>query len=304
MANLVLYRKYRPKSFNDVVGQRGNSLDLIEIDAASNRGIDEIRDLKENVRFAPATLKYKVYVIDEAHQLTKEASNALLKTLEEPPAHALFILATTEAHKMIPTILSRCQRFDFKKLRVAELVERMRRIAEAEEMAIAPDALSLIAAHSGGSFRDAESILDKVFSFRASSEQEITAQEVKELLGIGEIGLVADFADLILKKDAPGALAFISSNLQEGVDPQEFAKNIVQYLRQAMIIAINPDLTDALGMGFTKEEEARITAQARDFDIKELQNAIGQFAEAEQKMKYATIIQLPLELAALTACGV
>lgn len=366
MANLVLYRKYRPKSFDDVVGQeqtvailrnavltgflshaylfsgprgsgkttmarllakavncknpskgdpcnacgaceelgRGNSLDLIEIDAASNRGIDEIRDLKENVRFAPATLKYKVYVIDEAHQLTKEAANALLKTLEEPPAHALFILATTEAHKMIPTILSRCQRFDFKKLRSAELVERMSRLAKAEGARISKDALKLIASNAGGSFRDAEGILDKVFTFYSSSDKEITTENVKELLGIVEIGLIGDFVDLISRKNAPEAIAFISHNLQEGVDPQEFMKNLVQYLRQMIIIKVNPELTDALDMGLTGEEEARITKQATDVEAKELQRVLEEFAAAEQKMKYASIIQLPLELATLTACGI
>jgi len=140
----------------------GRAVDLIEIDAASHRGIDEIRDLREGIKFAPTRLKYKVFIIDEAHQLTKEAANALLKTLEEPPSHAIFILATTEIHKMIPTIISRCQRFDFRKLTVPEILKKLEIICQKEKIKIEKVALELIAQNAQGSMRDAESLLDQV----------------------------------------------------------------------------------------------------------------------------------------------
>src|SRR3989339_1932146 len=225
----VFYRKYRPKSFSEIIGQEhivktvtnalssgilsqgylftgprgsgkttiarlfakalncqnkkagdyepcnkcsscleindGRAIDLIEIDAASHGGIDQMRELKEGISFSPAKSKYKVYIIDESHQLSKEASNALLKTLEEPPAHAVFILATTEIHKMIPTIISRCQRFDFRTLTLPEIISRLEYISEKEGIKFDKSALSLIALNSRGSFRDAESLLDECLSF-------------------------------------------------------------------------------------------------------------------------------------------
>jgi len=313
VANLVLYRKYRPRSFIEVVGQehivqtlqnavrtnmishaylfsgprgsgkttlarilakavncqnpkdgepcntcencqeinQGRAIDLIEIDAASNRGIDEIRDLKEGIRFSPTKLKYKVFVIDESHQLTKEAANALLKTLEEPPDHAIFILATTEVHRMIPTILSRTQRFDFRKLRVEEIVKRLENITKKEGVKVEKSALELIAMNSGGALRDAESILDKVLTFHHGYDTKdgVTVDMVKELLGIVDINLIAEFVDFIAEKKAGKAVDFLNQKLEEGVDPQEFAKNVVYYLRQMLLIKINPDLERTLTTG-------------------------------------------------------
>src|SRR3989344_9484316 len=201
MENLVLYRKYRPQGFEEVIGQehivktlknslksgaishaylfcgpRGSGkttiarifakelgcegIDLVEIDAASHTGVDDVRELIDGIKFAPVKSKYKIFIIDECHQLSKSASNALLKTLEEPPAHAIFLLATTEAHKMIPTILSRCQRFDFKRLQVAEIIQKLEFILKKEDIKFEPAVLPLIALNARGSFRDAESLLD------------------------------------------------------------------------------------------------------------------------------------------------
>ncbi|MDP2664351.1 MAG: DNA polymerase III subunit gamma/tau [bacterium] len=367
MANLALYRKYRPKAFSEVIGQehivqtlknavshslishayvfsgpRGSgkttiarllaksvncekpkegepcnacssclelnearSMDLIEIDAASNRGIDEMRALKEGIGFLPAVLTYKVFIIDEAHQLTKEAANALLKTLEEPPSHAIFILATTELHKMIPTIVSRCQRFDFRRLRVAEIVERLKSLIKSEKASIEPAALELIALNSGGSLRDAESLLDKVLTFHAGSGKNVLVgtQEVEQLLGIVDITILSHFVSLLQAKDAGIAVEYLNARLEEGMDPYEFAKNLVQYLREALILKINPNLKTELLQGFTKEQQDKILEQSSQFQLPLLQKIVECFAEAENKMKYASIVQLPLELAIIDSCS-
>ncbi len=366
MANVVFYRKYRPRNFAEVVGQehvvqtlrnavrvnmishaylfagprgsgkttlarilakavncpsaalggepcnqcescqeiaQGRALDLIEIDAASNRGIDEIRELKEGIKFTPVKLKYKVFVIDEAHQLTKEAANALLKTLEEPPSHAIFILATTEAHKMIPTIVSRCQRFDFRKLRADEIVRQLEAIAQKENKKIEKGAFELIALSSAGSLRDAEALLDKILTFHLDSDTTIIEKEaVQELLGIVEVNVIADFVFLLVEKKAGEAVNFLNQKLEEGMDPQEFAKNVVQYLRQMLILKVNPRLESVLAAGFTKEQIAKMGELASKVEEHSLAKIIEHFMDAENKMKYASIIQLPIELAIIDAC--
>ncbi len=368
MANIALYRKYRPKSFSEITGQEhivqtlknavagdllshsylfsgprgsgktslarilakavncknpkegepcnkcaeceeinhGRAIDLIEIDAASNRGIDDMRGLREGIAFVPVKLKYKVFIIDEAHQLTKEAANALLKTLEEPPAHAIFILATTEAHKMIPTIASRCQRFDFRKLTVPEIVGKLKEIAKAEDAKIAKEALQLIALNSAGSMRDAQGLLDKVLTFYSllDTKEEISADAIKDLLGVVDLNLVGEFVQLLADKKAGDAIDFLNKNLEQGTDPQEFTKNLIRYLRHALVLSINPQLDKMFESELTKEQLERIQQQAQQFDEKLLPAIVENFMEAEQKMKYSSIIQLPLELAIVESCGV
>ncbi|MDA1337673.1 MAG: DNA polymerase III subunit gamma/tau [bacterium] len=363
MPNLALYRKYRPQSFSEVIGQdhvvqtlrnavegnllshaylfsgprgsgkttlarilakavnckspkkgepdntcdycleigQGRALDFVEIDAASNRGIDEIRDLKEGIRFAPARLKYKVFVIDEAHQLTKEASNALLKTLEEPPSHAIFILATTEANRMISTIVSRCQRFDFRKLSIKEIVGRLKSVAEKEKAKIDNMALEILAAHAGGSFRDAESLLDRVLTFHQDGNT-IGVVELQELLGIVDINILASLVDLLLEKKTAEAVNFLNTNLEKGMDPQEFAKNLVEYLRRILILKFNDEITNIIAPGFTKEQQEKLGEQTKSIEGKFLTTALKLFMEAERDMKYADIVQLPLELAIVESC--
>lgn len=277
----------------------GRAIDLVEIDAASNRGIDEMRDLREGIKFAPTKLKYKVFIIDEAHQLTKEAANALLKTLEEPPAHALFVLATTEAHKMISTIASRCQRFDFRKLTVPEIAGKLKEVAKAEDANIDKEALQLIALNSGGALRDALGLLDKVLTFHSllDTKEGIGADATKDLLGIVDLNLVGDFMQLVLEKKAGEAIDFLNKKLQEGMDPQEFTKNLIRYLRHTLVLNINPQLDTMFEAELTKEQLDRMKQQAEQFDGKLLPQIVENFMEAEQKMKYSSIIQLPLELA-------
>ena len=211
------------------------ALDLIEIDAASHRGIDEVRELRDGIRFFPTKSKYKVFIIDESHQLTREAANALLKTLEEPPGHAIFVLATTEIHKMIPTIISRCQRFDFRKLTVPEIIKRLEIICQKEEAKIEKAALELVALNAAGSIRDGESLLDEVLTF-AGERGEIKAGDIKDLLGLVEIELVAKFCDFLCQKKASEAINFLNEIIDRGSDLQEFAKILINYLRQALIL--------------------------------------------------------------------
>ena len=274
----------------------GKSMDLIEIDAASHTGVDDVRELIEGIKFAPVKSKYKIFIIDECHQLSKSAANALLKTLEEPPNHAIFILATTETQKMIPTIISRCQRFDFKRLHVPEIIKKLEFVAKKEQVTFEPSGLSLIALNARGSFRDAESLLDKCISF-SGGDKLVTTQEIKELLGIVEVSQISQFVDFLLTKDTKGALVFLNTLVDGGVDLQEFAKTLIFYVRQSLLLKINPELISMEVSGLSKEEIERMKEQTEKLQEKEIQKMLELFIDAENKMKYATILQLPLELA-------
>lgn len=276
----------------------GKSIDLVEIDAASHTGVDDVRELIEGIKFAPIKSKYKIFIIDECHQLSKSAANALLKTLEEPPAHAIFLLATTEAHKMIATIVSRCQRFDFRKLQVPEIIRKLQFISKKENIKFDDSALSLIALNSRGSFRDAESLLDQCISFSGQAPL-IKSEDIKNLLGIVEVGQVAQFVDLLLAKNSKTAILAVNSMADDGVDLQEFAKTLVFYLRQSLLLRINPDFLNLQNSGMSAEELQKIKAQASGLAQKDLQKMLELFIEAENKMKYSGIQQLPLELAIL-----
>lgn len=284
----------------------GRSLDLIEIDAASHRGIDEVRELREEIKFVPTKSKYKIFIIDESHQLTREAFNALLKTLEEPPSHAIFVLATTEIHKMIPTIVSRCQRFDFRKLTLPEIIKRLEIVCQKEKVKIERAALELIALNSGGSIRDGESLLDQVLTF-SGQKVEIRAEDIKDLLGLVEINFVSQFCDFICQKKTSQAIQFLNEITDRGSDLQEFTKTLINYLRQALILRLtgpsasetdNPIIT-----GLTKEEFQKLQEQAKNFKEEELRQILNLFLEAQNKMKYSPIQQLPLELAIIEATG-
>jgi len=280
-------------------------MDLIEIDAASNRGIDEIRELREGIRFSPARLKYKVFIIDEAHMLTREAFNALLKTLEEPPSHAIFILATTEIHKMPQTIISRCQRFDFHKFALPDIVNRLKFIAKEEKVKIDQGALELIALNADGAIRDAESLLGQVM---AMEDKEITLEEVQTILGTVDISAVVDMVNFIVKKDTAGAITFINKIVEEGYDLGQFAKSLINYLRKMMILktagpsislGVNSEISqfrNLIAPEFTDEQLKAILEQGQKFSSGDLVRLIKLFIEAENQIKSAAFPQLPLEL--------
>jgi len=235
------------------------------------------------------------------HQLTKEAANALLKTLEEPPSHAVFILATTEIHKMISTIVSRCQRFDFRKLRLEEIVGRLEGLAKKEGVKVEKPALELVSLNSAGSIRDAESLFGQVLSF-CGQDKEITVKEVKDLLGLVEIELISRFSDYLIGKKAKEAISLLQEVSEKEYDLAEFVKALINYLRQALILkVVGKEAGNSIVVGLTKEELEKMQSQADSFKEEDLRKALDLFLEAENRMKYSSIPQLPLELAIIEA---
>ncbi len=212
----------------------GNSLDVLEIDGASNRGIDEIRNLRENIRYTPSLGKYRIYIIDEVHMLTKEAFNALLKTLEEPPAHALFIFATTEIHKVPATILSRCQRFDFRRIPLKTIIGHLNHICEADQIEIEDEAMLQIAKKADGSMRDAQSILDQIISF---SGNKVSYENVAQALGVIHQDLYFQISDLVREKDLRGLILLAKDVFDSGYDLNELLAGLEEHIRNILITA-------------------------------------------------------------------
>jgi len=276
----------------------GKSMDLLELDAASHRGIDEIRELRNTIKFAPTKSKYKVFIIDEAHQLTKEAANALLKTLEEPPPHVIFILATTEIHKVIPTILSRCQRFDFKKLSTSDIIKKLNFIVEKEKIKIEKEAIELIAQKADGSLRDAESLLAQVFTL--IPEKEIKLEHLRKILGLAEREIVFVFLELIFQKKAEAAIEYLNLNYEKGMNLQEFSKELISTLRDIIFLKFGGK--NFLKERRQKEELDKIEAMEKFVNDEQLKKMIFIFLDAQNKIKYSPIPQLPLELAIIDVC--
>lgn len=286
----------------------GRAIDLIEIDAASHRGIDDIRELREGIKFAPTKLKYKVFIIDECHQLSKDASNALLKTLEEPPAHAIFILATTELHKILATILSRCQRFDFRKLALPELTARLQKLADAEGVKVEKAALELVALSSGGSVRDSESLLGQVLVSGGGKKTAIKTEDIRRILGMTEIKSVGEFAELLSQNKIAAAVNYLNDIVERGYDIHEYAKSILGYLRQALILSIVGAKTaqndNFMITGLTDEEFELLRGQTIAMGEAKIKKTIEIFLSAQEKIRYSPIPQLPLELAIVEVCAV
>lgn len=355
MSHQVLYRKYRPKDFSEIVGQEyavkaitnalksgrvshaylfsgprgtgktsiarliakavnctgkaekpcnkceicedfneGRFMDLIEIDAASNRGIDEIRALREAVRFVPSKGAYKVYIIDECHMLTKEAFNALLKTLEEPPEHAIFILATTEFDKLPATIVSRTQHYHFSRPTIPEIAKKVSDIAKLEKVKLDPEAADLIALASEGALRDAEGLLGQIM---ALEDSHITREEVEQILGFPRRDAVRNLFECIGNKDVKAALAHFHAMSEEGFDIQSIIKMLVRFARNAMVLASGAGTLPSMQKDLLPEEIEFLKGEAGKWKEKELADTLTILLEALSRMRSTPIPELPLELA-------
>ena len=271
----------------------GRFLDIIELDAASNRGIDEIREIRDKVNFAPVEGRRKVYIIDEAHMLTDQASNAFLKTLEEPPPHVIFVLCTTEANKILPTIISRCQRFDFRRLPTDVICRRLTEIIEAEGVAVEPEALRAVARYASGSLRDAENLLEQL---AVSYGNGVTLQHVESLLGLGQGDQWLELVKYLLMGNTSASLGIINQAAWEGADMRQLHRQVLELLRAAMLLEWNS--------GDSLDLPAHVTGQ-----LKEL---VGQLPSwrimkaikiwGDVNLRYDAPSTLPLELAVVETC--
>ena len=270
-----------------------SSLDVVEMDAASNRGIDEIRDLRDRVNLAPVAGRMKVYIIDEVHMLTPEASNALLKMLEEPPEHVVFVLATTEKHKVLPTIISRCQSFDFRRPGVETLKEKLAEIAVAEGITVEPEALTVIAREGRGSFRDAEGLLDQLASF---AEGQITASMVRELLGSVGPGTLLETTSVLYERRAADALRIVDRLSNQGRDLGQFVVELISHLRTVMLLPHAPEVALA---EVGADERGSLEEQAQTIPTAEVVRLIEALDGALGRIKRGGDPRLELELSFL-----
>ena len=264
------------------------ALDVIEIDAASNTGVDDIRSLREKVNYAPNQARYKVYIIDEVHMLSTSASNALLKTLEEPPSHVIFVQATTEAHKILPTIMSRCQRFDFRRLPQADIVSKLTRICNTEAINMEPEAMRLIAKSATGSLRDAENLLQQLTTYYGS---DIELQQVQATLGITGDSRTRELARQIIDSDISAGVATINSINNDGLDLRQFSRELVEYLRQLLLVKTGSD--EAIDL--TAEDIAELKDLASRASLAQILRAVKLFGRLE--LSFDNYSTLPLELA-------
>ncbi|MEM7537873.1 MAG: DNA polymerase III subunit gamma/tau [Chloroflexota bacterium] len=270
----------------------GRMLDLIEIDAASNNSVDDVRELRDKVGFSPSEGQYKIYIIDEVHMLSISAFNALLKTLEEPPPHARFILATTEPHKIPATILSRCQRFDFRRIPVPEIAQHLQHIVQVEGFQAEGEALAAIGRSAQGCMRDAVSLLDQMLSY---GTEMVTLMQVQQVLGAVSAEAVADLVDAVVIKDIGQGLTLIQKLLVEGASLTEFCHQVVEHLRGVMVLQMtqNPSLLNEL----PSDVVAKMQTQAQQSSLATILFAIKRFSETVQELKGGYQPQLPLELA-------
>lgn len=335
----VLYRKYRPQTFKDVVGQehvvrtlknalsmgkvahaylftgpRGTgkttiarilayelnkktpdaSYDLIEIDAASNRGVDEIRALREGVRVGPSQGEYKIYLVDEVHMLTKEAFNAFLKTLEEPPPFVVFVLATTEPHKLPETIISRTQRFDFRRLTILEIVGRLKQLCKNESVDYKEEALVQIAVEAEGSLRDAESLLGQVISFSKASS--VDPSLVEEILGVTSFAHLSEFADLLLSR-SKDVISWLNHRVESGQDVPQLTKGILRYLRYLMFISLGEELSKKIRDEVDENTYALMKEQSLKTSVSELREFLISLSQAQKELYSYPLPHMALEVA-------
>ncbi|MDQ6861608.1 MAG: DNA polymerase III subunit gamma/tau, partial [Verrucomicrobiota bacterium] len=274
---------------------QGNSLDVLEIDGASNNGVEQVRELRDNVRYAPSKGHFKIYIIDEVHMLTSAAFNALLKTLEEPPPHVKFIFATTEPQKVLPTILSRCQRFDLHRIPANLIADHLQYIAKNEKVTLEPAAAHAIAKGADGGLRDAESMLDQLVAFCGEN---IAEADVLSVFGFTSEQTVAGFTDSILRGATAEALELLHSEAANGKDMMKLMSDVIAYLRDLLVFKVKPD---AVAEDFNPELQSALEAQAALIETDRLLELIDQFAGAEGRMKWAPNKRLHFEVAVIKA---
>ncbi|MEO8440631.1 MAG: DNA polymerase III subunit gamma/tau [Spartobacteria bacterium] len=273
----------------------GNSLDVLELDAASNRGIDDVRELRDNVRYAPAKGKYKIYIVDEVHMLTKEAANALLKTLEEPPQHVIFCLATTEPDKLPITILSRCQRFDLHRIPANLIAQHLQYIAGQEKITLEPAAAHAIARGADGGLRDAESMLDQLVAFCGET---VAESDVLNVFGFTSGQAIAGFTEKILRGETSAALGLLDDQAAAGKEMMKLMSDLIAHLRDLLVYKVKPD---ALADEAAPELQSSLGEEAGLIETDRLLELIEQFAEAEGRMKWAPNKKLHFEVAVIKA---
>ncbi len=359
MPYLSLYRKYRPRSFAEIVGQRhvtqtlanavkadriahaylfcgprgtgktstalvlamalncdkgptpepcrecdmcrriiaGSALDVFEFDAASHRSVEDIGEVLGRVSLAPAEARSKVYIIDEVHMLSGTAFNAFLKTLEEPPAHVVFVLATTEPHRVLPTILSRCQRFDFHRVGVRDIEQNLRTIAAAESIEIDEKAITMLAHAADGSVRDSLTLLDQAFAY---AEGSITPEVVTEILGGIDFDLLAEFTDVLLQRDVSGALALTERVVGEGKDLRQLVQGLLSHYRNLLLLRVDRRGRDAISL--PEEAVQRTAEQATSLSAEEILRSLDLLADADRELRFTGQPRLLVELLSVRIC--
>jgi DNA polymerase-3 subunit gamma/tau len=274
----------------------GTSVDVIEMDAASNRSVDDVRDLRERVAYAPTGGRWKVYILDEAHMLTKEAWNAFLKTLEEPPPNTVFVLATTESHKVMATIADRCQRFDFQRPSLEQISEVLNRVAAAESIEVDDGAVAMIARSASGSFRDALGTLDQLVAFGGS---QVELKDVLEMLGAADADLLFEAVDAVVAEDPRGVLLGVEKMARSGRDPSQFARDLLAHLRHLLIAQTTGEVPTSFVV--TATDTARMQAQAGAIKPANLVRTIDELADALTAVREGDDARLAVEIALLKA---
>ena len=278
---------------------RGTSVDVIEIDGASNTGVDDVRELRENVKFSPFRGTYRIYIIDEVHMLSNSAFNALLKTLEEPPAHAVFIFATTEVHKIPPTITSRCQHFNFRRIPRREIIARLQEVVKHVDVEIGERSLGAMARASEGSMRDALSLLDQAVAFGGKT---ITEQDVDEMLGAVPDELVGRVVQTVVTQDPAAAVALVGEVVDHGYDLRAYCGAVVERMRHLMIAAVVPGFEQAQGlMDLPDEDVKQLLVEAKSFSVEQLQEVFQLFAQAEDRLRATAHPRFVFEVAVVRA---
>jgi DNA polymerase-3 subunit gamma/tau len=278
---------------------QGNSVDVIEIDGASNTGVDDVREIRENVKFTPFRGHYRIYIIDEVHMLSTSAFNALLKTLEEPPAHVVFIFATTEIHKIPPTILSRCQHYNFRRIPRAEIIERLRFVAKQDGLTVEDRSFSAIARASEGSMRDALSVLDQAVAFAGKT---VTHADLETLLGAVPQEHVRAMIGAVIAQDGPAAVGVIARLLDQGHDLRAYCADLVEHARHMLVASVVPAAQDLRSLIEAPEDDVRqIVADAKAFTVEQIQELFRILSHAEDALRLSAHPRFVLESVAIRA---